>query len=101
MTDGGRRWKHYTDFGYEDNEDLTRGILEHTIIPDIKEAEEAGTGPPLSSFTPEQLQEKLSEAEIILNRDHIEILKEQGKYKEAAELMSEIQQVERERRFLK
>jgi hypothetical protein len=59
-----RRWKHYNEFGYDDKEDLAKGMLNDIIIADIKDAERVGTGPPLSSFSSEQLQQKLLDLEI-------------------------------------
>lgn len=89
-----RRWRYYNEIGYDNDEELANSLLNNTIIPDIKDAEKVGAGPPLSSFTAEQLHEKLLDLELILNKDNVDYLRSEGRRREAAMLDEEIRLVE-------
>jgi hypothetical protein len=87
MTQG--PWKYYHPF----DEECAEAMLD-TLIADFKDAERVGTGKPLSEWTAEELQYRLSEFEITLNWDDVEFLKDQGGRTEAAALTREILQIQ-------
>jgi|SRR5918996_733835 hypothetical protein len=77
---------YYKEFDYESE----MSMLIDLIIPDIEHAERVGTGKPLSDFTAEELESKLSELEIELNLGQVETYKEHGEYDKARDLEVEI-----------
>jgi hypothetical protein len=78
--------KYYKEFDHESE----MSMLVDIIIPDIEHAEKVGSGKPLSAFTAEELESKLSELEIELNLRQVETYKELGEYEKARDLEVEI-----------